>query len=157
MRPVRSPHPRRQRVAGPQRALATGLDDLRPQPHDEPHPEAGRAAGVVRLRDDRLQPFERQVVLPRPRAADDVHVHVAVRVERRVGRLRARVDPRQLGRRIAGVVDRLEEQPLVTRVLRGGQPDVLALPEPGPFRLGAGRGGDGEEEHEGGDGDTHSG
>ena len=98
-------HPGRQRVARAKRGLPAAADDLRAEPHHETHAEPRRAARIVRARDDVLQTLEGQVVLARPLPADDVHVHVAVRIERRAGGLRAPVDPRQLVGRITRAVD----------------------------------------------------
>ena len=105
-----------------QRALAAGRDDLRAEPHDEAHPEAGRAAGSFERGTTDCSRSSVRWCSTRPRASDDVHVHVAVRLERPARRLGAHVDPRQLVRRVAGAVDVLEEQPLVAPVLRRRKP-----------------------------------
>ena len=124
-------------------------DDLRAERHHEAHPEA-RGARIVRARDDFLQPVEGEVMLHRP-LPYHVHEHVAAFVERRWRRLRAGIDPRQLGRRIARTVDVQKQQPGRSNVPCLLQMDLLALPEPGPLRGRGGLLGDHKRAEENGD------
>ena len=96
---------RRQAHALCERRASAADDDLRPEVHHEAHAEAGGAGRVVRARDVVHQPRERDVMLRAVAATDLVHEPVAHAFERRSRRARAAVDARQLGRRVAGLVD----------------------------------------------------
>ena len=90
-------------------------DDLRAELHDQPVPEAGRAAGVVRPRQVVAEPREGQVHEARVAAADRVHQDVAVVVEEAADAVGIAVDPRQLARGVVRVDDEPESLVAETR------------------------------------------
>src|SRR2546430_505797 len=83
-------------------------DDLRPELHDQPVPEPGRAVGIVRAREVVAEARERQVHEARVAAADRVHQDVAVVVQEAADAVRIAVDPRQLARGVVRVDDEPE-------------------------------------------------
>jgi hypothetical protein len=83
--------------------------DLVAERQDHAHPEPGRAARVIRARQVALQIGERHVMAPRVLPPDDVHHHVAVAEEVPASRTHLAIDPWQLVRRVARLLDVREQ------------------------------------------------
>ena len=143
-------------VAHGDRGPRTADVELRRDAGDEPVREPGRAAGVVRAREDVHQRRERDVVLPRVRAADRVHQPVAVREQEPALGPGGVADPLDGVARVVGPADERGERPrvAVAGLRRGEGAAAVGERRRGLLVLTAGEddGGHREtDEHEGGD------
>src|SRR6266545_164651 len=88
-----------------QRPIRPEATDLAPERHHEPHAESGRAPWIVRAREIALKVRQGHVMPARVHSADDVHHHVAVRLDVSAGLTYPSIDARKLGRRVVRLLD----------------------------------------------------